>query len=108
MNLTKLVVPLFCLLLWGCSSSVPPEYGMVDWSLSNGTGSRLTVVVYDKICRRTYSRVQLSRSGQQDMSTCANSEGIAEIRYRQAGYNKGDYLWVDTRMNRNQSLVVRF
>ncbi len=42
------------------------------------------------------------------MSTCANSEGIAEIRYRRAGYDKGDYPWTDTRMNRNQSLVIRF
>jgi hypothetical protein len=108
MNLTKLAVPLLCLLLWGCNSSIPPEYGMVDWSLSNGSGNSLALAVYDKICKRSYFRIRLTRSGQRNMSTCANSEGIAEIRYRRAGYDKGDYPWTDTRMNRNQSLVIRF
>ncbi|GEM_PF-441638 len=108
MNLAKLTVPLLCLLLWGCSSSIPPEYGMVDWSLSNGSGSRVTVVVYDKICKRTYLRIQLRRSGQRNMSTCANSEGIAEIRYRNSSYNQAEFPWADARMNHNQTLVIYF
>ena len=108
MKLTKLVVPLFYLLLTHCNSSLPPEYGMVDWLLSNGSGNSLSLTVYDKICKRTYFRIRLTRSGQADMSTCANIEGRAEIRYKIAGYDTGDYPWTDASMNRNQSLIVRF
>ena len=108
MNLTKLIVPLFCLLLTHCNSSIPPEYGMVDWTLSNGSGNSLILAVYDKICKRTYFRIRLSRSGQTGMSTCSNIEGRAEIRYRRAGYDTGDYPWIDARMNRDQSLLVSF
>lgn len=108
MNLAKLIVPLLCLLLWGCNTGIPPEYGMVDWFLSNGSGNRVTIVVYDKICKRTYFRIRLSRAAQRNMSTCANSEGIAEIRYRNSSYNMGDFPWADTSMNRNQTLVIHF
>ena len=108
MKLTKLVVPLFYLLLTHCNSSIPPEYGMVDWSLRNASGNSLSLVVYDKICKRTYFRVRLTRSGQIGMSTCANIEGTAEIRYRRTGYDKGDNPWSDASMNPNQSFLIRF
>ena len=108
MKFTKLIVPLIFLLLSHCSSSIPPEHGMVDWLLSNGSGNSLTLSVYDKICKRTYYRVRLSRSGQADMSTCATSEGSAEIRYRRAGYDTGDYPWTDASINSNQNFIVRF
>ena len=108
MKFTILIVPPIFLLLSHCSSSIPPEFGMVDWSLSNGTGNSMTISVYDKICQRTYYRVRLSRSGQAEMSTCANSDGRAEIRYRRAGYDTGDYPWTDARIDRNQSFILRF
>ena len=107
MKLIKRIAPLLIPALLGCSSSIPPEYGMVDWSITNNSGGKLTLVVYDKVCRRTYFRVQLSRSGETAMETCATSDDKADIRYRQAGYDKGDYPWVDMRMNRDQSLLVR-
>ena len=108
MKLTKLVVPLFYLLLTHCNSSIPPEYGMVDWFLSNTSGNNLTLVVYDDICKRTYFRGRLARSNEVRMSTCANSEGRAEIKYRRVGYNKGNDPWTEARMNHDQSLLLRF
>jgi hypothetical protein len=108
MKLTTLVVPLFYLLLTHCNSSIPPEYGMVDWFLSNTSGNNLTLVVYDDICKRTYFRGRLARSNEVRMSTCANSEGRAEIKYRRVGYNKGNDPWTEARMNHDQSLLLRF
>ena len=108
MKLTKLLVPLFFLLLTYCSSSIPPEYGMVDWSLTNASGNNLNLVVYDTICKSTYFRGRLPRSGELGMTTCANSEGRAEIRYRRIGYDRGDDPWTDTIMDRDQSLLIRF
>jgi len=108
MKKLKLLAPVICLTILNCSSSIPPPNGMVDWYLSNGSGNSITLVVYDKICKRTYFRIPLSRSGEVPMSTCANSEGGAEFRYRRAGYDTGDSTWTDENLAANQSLLVRF
>jgi len=73
--------------LLGCQSSTAPEFGMVDWYVSNGSGSSLLLNIYDKVCQRSHFRVRVSRSSDTAISTCANEEGKAEIRYRKANNN---------------------
>jgi len=108
MKLIKSTLPAICLAMLGCSATVPPEFGMVDWYLNNGTGSKLTLAVYDKVCKRTYFKVPIARGREVVMTTCADSEGRADIRYKYAGGNYGqDNTWRDDHVNKNQSLVVR-
>lgn len=108
MNLGKPLLPVICALMLGCTASEPPEYGYVDWFLSNTTGARMTLVVYDKVCGSTHFRVRLARSVETSMSTCSDSEGRADIRYRKAGApNNPDNPWFDIRMSANQSLLIR-
>ena len=108
MNLNKSLLPVICALMLGCTASEPPEYGYVNWFLSNATGARMTLVVYDKVCGRTHFRVRLSSSVETSISTCSGSEGRADIRYRKAGApNNPDNPWFDIRMSANQSLLIR-
>lgn len=72
-------------LLLGCQASIAPEFGMVDWYIANGTGNNLTLNVYDKVCRQNHFRVRVSGTTETAISTCANSDGRAEIRYQRTG-----------------------
>ena len=108
MKLTKPLMSLLCLLTLSCTSSLPPEYGLVDWYFSNGTGTKMTLVVYDKICKRTFYRVRIAMRGPTEITTCSDSNGSADIRYKRAGgSNSSAYPWVDRRMKQNQSLYIR-
>ena len=108
MNLGIPLLPVICALMIGCTASEPPEYGYVDWFLSSTTGARLTLVVYDKVCGRTHFRVRVATSVETSISTCSDSEGRADIRYKRAGgLNSPDNPWFDTRVNANQSLIIR-
>lgn len=81
---------------------------MVDWYLANGTDSSMTLRVYDLVCKRNYSRVRLSRSAETPISTCANSDGKAEVRYQRAGgYNGRDNPWRNGAIISNRTLLVR-
>ena len=94
--------------LTACESSIPPENGMVDWYLSNGTERTITLRVYDEICKRNYPRVRVSRTTQTPMSTCANSAGRAEVRYQRAGlYNNSDNPWRNAVVQSGRSQIVR-
>lgn len=100
------VLSLFLLLL-GCQSSTPPEFGMVDWYIANGTGSSMTLDIYDKVCGRNHYRVRIARSTETPISTCANEAGKAEIRYsRNAGYSVSENPVLHDVMSSNQSLLV--
>ena len=95
------------LLLLGCESSTPPEFGMVDWYIANGTGSSVTLNLYDKVCSRNHYRVRVSRSSETPISTCANESGKAEIRYsRTAGYSVSENPVRHDVISSNQSLLV--
>jgi len=107
MKLTTPVLPFLCLLMLSCSASVPPEYGIVDWFVSNATGTSMTLMVYDKICKRRYNRVRLGRTGQTSITTCNDSESRADIRYRPTGIADIDNPWFDAHLSQNRSLIVR-
>ncbi|NQV69301.1 MAG: hypothetical protein HQ498_04675 [Pseudohongiella sp.] len=108
MKSTKPLLFLLGPLMLGCTASPTPEYGLVDWHLNNGSNSDLTLTVYDKICKRSFFRIRLSKTSQSSMTTCGNSEGEAEIRYRRVGGgNVAHNPWLNTRVSQNQSLVVR-
>jgi|TARA_B110000914_G_C15470432_1_gene450408 hypothetical protein len=94
-------------LLFGCQSSAPPEFGMVDWYIANGTGSSVTLNLYDKVCGRNHYRVRVSRLSETAISTCANESGNAEIRYsRTAGYSVSENPVQHNVISSNQSLLV--
>jgi hypothetical protein len=102
-----LVAIFFCMLLLGCQTALEPEFGMVDWYVANGTGNRLTLNIYDKVCARNHYRVRVSSSSQTPISTCANEAGNAEIRYsRTAGYSITENPVRHDVISRNQSLLV--
>ena len=94
-------------LLFGCQSSAPPEFGMVDWYIANGGGSSITLTIYDKVCGRNYYRVRVARSTETPISTCANEAGDPEIRFsRTAGYSVSANPVRHDVISSNQSLVV--
>ena len=94
-------------LLLGYQASISPEFGMVDWYIANGTGSNLTLTIYDKVCRQTHFRVRVSRSTEKAISTCANSDGRAEIRYvRTSGYSVTENPVRHDVVSDNESLFV--
>lgn len=98
---------LLVLLLAGCQTSAPPEFGMVDWFVANGTGNAMTLTIYDKVCGRNHYRVRIARSSETRMSTCANEAGNAEIRYsRTAGYSVSANPIRHDVISSNQSLLV--
>ena len=95
------------LLLFGCQSSTPPEFGMVDWYIANGGGSSITLTVYDKVCGRNYYRVRVARASETPISTCANEAGDVEIRFsRTAGYSVSANPVRHDVVSSNQSLLV--
>ena len=107
-SMTKTLIMLSSgFLLVGCQANVPPEFGMVDWYIANGTGSNLTLNIYDKICQRNHFRIRVSRTTQTAISTCANSAGRAEIRYqRRGGYSVTENPVRHDVVSENQSLLV--
>lgn len=105
--LHHLSAALLVLLLAGCQTSTPPEFGMVDWYVANGTGNAMTLTIYDKVCGRNHYRVRIPRSSETRMSTCANEAGDAEIRYsRTAGYSVSANPIRHDVISSNQSLLV--
>lgn len=95
------------LLLLGCQTSRPPEFGMVDWFVANGTGNDMSLTIYDKVCGRSHYRVRIPRSSSTAITTCANAEGNAEIRYsRTAGYSVSANPIRHDVVSSNQSLHV--
>ncbi|HAS48641.1 hypothetical protein OAU36_05290 [Gammaproteobacteria bacterium] len=80
--LTLLSMSLF---LFGCQSSAPPEFGMVDWYISNGTSNRMSLDLYDKVCQKSHYRLRIDASTETPISTCANRDGQAEVRFRRTG-----------------------
>ena len=107
---TKVTSPIIfsvVLLLFSCQSSIPPEFGMVDWYIANGGGSSITLTIYDKVCDRNYYRVRVARVSETPISTCANEEGNAEIRFsRTAGYSVSANPVRHDVISSNQSLLV--
>ena len=94
-------------ILLGCQSGAPPEFGMVDWYIANGTGSSMTLNVYDKVCGKNHYRVRVPRSTEASISTCANAAGNAEIRFnRTAGYSVSENPVRHEVISANQSLLV--
>lgn len=98
---------ILCLGLTGCATEVTPEFGEIDWYLANGSGSSMTMVVVDKMCNRSYFRIDLPRSGQVNVRTCSDSAGRSAIRYRRAGRIAEGNPWLDTSMTAGQVLVAR-
>ena len=93
--------------LFGCQASAPPEFGMVDWYIANGTGSSMKLNLYDKVCGRNHYRIRVARLSEIAISTCANESGNAEIRYnRTAGYSVSENPVQHDVVSSNQSLHV--
>ena len=94
-------------LLFSCQAGAPAEFGMVEWYIANGTGSKVKLNVYDKVCGRNHYRVRVARSSEIPISTCANESGNAEIRYsRTAGYSVSENPVHHEVISSNQSLLV--
>ena len=95
-------------LIVSCSTVIEPPNGMVDWSLANTTGSKVTMSVYDKVCNRSYFRVPIPRAREKSISTCADSDGKADVRYRRYSFKTtADNPWLDTKLTKNQALMIR-
>lgn len=94
-------------LLLACQTSIPPEFGMVDWYITNRTGNDISLTIYDKVCRENHYRVRVSRTTETAISTCANSAGRAEIRYqRTGGYSITENPVRDDVVSARQSLLL--
>ncbi|MBT3531925.1 MAG: hypothetical protein HOF74_14060 [Gammaproteobacteria bacterium] len=108
MKRRSILITLMTFLLMGCQTSIEPEYGLVTWYLSNSTGTRTTLNIYDKVCERSHFRIRVPRTGESPLQTCANSEGNGEIRYqRTGGYSGSDNPWIHSTMRSNQTLMIR-
>lgn len=96
------------ILLGSCSTTIEPPNGTLDWYLSNGTGSNVTMSVYDKVCKKTQFRVDVPRGREVPVTTCAAEDGRADVRYRRRTYRASDdNPWMNARVGNNQVLVVR-
>lgn len=96
-----------CLLCQGCTTELEPQFGTVDWYLNNSSGTRITLNVYDKVCKRTQFRIHVERSSEELITSCANEQGRAEIRYQRSGGNsRGDNHWRDSTAGDGQSVLV--
>lgn len=96
-----------CLALFACQTERPPEFGMVDWYIANGTGTDMSLNIVDKVCGRSHFRVRVPRLSETPITTCANSDGRAEIRYSRAtGYSITANPIRHDVVSRNQSLHV--
>ena len=94
--------------LVSCSAAIEPPNGMIDWSLANTTGSKVTMSVYDKVCNRSYFRVAIPRAREKPISTCADSDGKADVRYRRYSFKTtADNPWLETTLTANQALIIR-
>jgi len=94
--------------LTACSAAIEPPNGMIDWSLANTTGSKVTMSVYDKVCNRSYFRVPIPRAREKSISTCADSDGKADVRYRRYSFKTtADNPWLETKLTKNQALMIR-
>ncbi|GJM12932.1 MAG: hypothetical protein DHS20C12_13350 [Pseudohongiella sp.] len=67
----------------------------------------MTLNIYDKVCERNYYRVRVARSTETPISTCANAEGKAEIRYTRAtGTSVSQNPTLHDVISSNQSLLI--
>ena len=99
---------IFSALIASCSTVIEPPNGMVNWSLANTTGSKVTMSVYDKVCNRSYFRVPIPRAREKSISTCADLDGKADIRYRRYSFKTtADNPWLETKLTKNQALMIR-
>ncbi|NQV68393.1 MAG: hypothetical protein HQ498_00070 [Pseudohongiella sp.] len=95
-------------LLVACQTGIAPEFGMVDWYISNGTGNTMSLNVYDKVCRQSHFRIRVTTTEQTPISTCANSAGSAEIRYqRVGGYSVSENPVRNDVVSAGQSLLLQ-
>ena len=106
-DMKQLALMAITMVLLGCSTAVEPEFGEIQWYATNATGSAMTLVVYDINCRRSYFRIDLPRTGQVAVTTCQDSAGRSDIRYRRGGRISEGNPWRDTRMTSGQVLLVR-
>jgi len=92
-----------------CTGVIEPPNGTLNWYFSNTTGSRITMSVYDNVCKKTQFRIDLPRDREVPVTTCADENGRADIRYRRRTYRASqDNPWIDARVGNNQILVVRY
>lgn len=79
---------------------------MVTWYAVN-PGGTLRIVLYDTVCDRRYGSVRLTRRGETRLSTCADADGHAKVRYRPHGYASRQEGWTYNTIRANQRVYVQ-
>ncbi|HJO11306.1 MAG TPA: hypothetical protein QGI39_04615 [Gammaproteobacteria bacterium] len=107
MVFTRFGLVVICVVLQGCAASQAPLYDPVTW-YAVISGSRLTIVVYDNVCKRRHGNVRLSGRRETAVTTCGDSEGRANVRYQLEGYMASAGDWVErSRVTQNQRIYVQ-
>ncbi len=103
----KVAIALSFIGIAGCESTSFDDHEQVTWYAVN-SASAMRVVIYDLVCERRMGNVRLTRRGETPITTCANSEGRAEVRYRNDVYANQSAGWTTrTNIRPNQRVYVQ-
>jgi len=89
-----------------CSTPLPPDAEMVTWYAINSAGS-MRIVVYDIVCKRRMGNLRLSGRRETPVTSCADENGRANVRYRPEGYANQVEGWTYVRPRPNQRIFVQ-
>ena len=107
MQLLRFGTVIFILqLVSGCSTAVPDDAKLIGWYAEN-SGASLRVTLYDIVCNRQIANLRLSSRRETLVTTCADENGRAYVRYRPRGYAGRMESWTYNRIGENQRVYMQ-
>ncbi len=94
------------IIIAGCSTALPDDSEQITWYAVN-PGGALRINLYDLVCGRQIANLRLSSRRETAVSTCADENGRAYVRYRPRGYSSRMETWTYNRINANQRVYVQ-
>ncbi|MBT8147347.1 MAG: hypothetical protein KJN90_10875 [Gammaproteobacteria bacterium] len=90
----------------GCATAIPDDADLITWYAVN-TGGTLRVTMYDIVCDQQIANLRLSSRRETAVTSCADENGRAYIRYRARGYASRMGSWTYNRIGDNQRVYIQ-
>ena len=94
------------LFIAGCTSPPPEDVESITWYAVN-PGSTLRITLYDMVCSRQVASLRLPSRRETAVTTCADENGQAYVRYRPRGYASRMENWTYNRIRENQRVYMQ-
>jgi len=95
--------------LWlvaACTTAPAEDVEQITWYAVNPAGT-LRVTLYDMVCGRQIANLRLASRRETEVTTCADENGRAYVRYRPRGYASRMESWTYNRIRENQRVYMQ-